>query len=422
MVEYKSLVKKFSGKVSIEDIQEEFNRLVNAINDMVDTINDMNELQDQDFTKGTVKLASQNYTLTLGSLKQVLNLYDGVTIGGTCINENGYCKLFPSLYVSKDYGIKQIPESLLSPNTYATDLYFNPDTEQVGFPAGEVVEVVSGSENTYANLTNNNEFGSITSSANSPNAYKATGTGWTVDVGNGPSSVTWTWTFPKECTITSLGTIDFSPTVNWLTFTGQVKTLEGVVLYTLQDNTMTPGIPLPVKTRGLQITFNGTFIQGTIGFKSLSLKVKADELEIDPSTIIEQGIQDLTGFNKIAMLDWKRDGVKTLNTTNDDLLLIPKTIPILNMTPTHFTVDGSIPLDNSTKGAFWVPCTSFAGSGTTQYATIEGVVVNKVVGGGHRSNGWLWCYNPIWIPKDLSLSLTGGCNKALQYKMEFNKT
>lgn len=422
MVDYKSLVKKFSGKVTISDIQEEFDRLVNGINDMVNTINTMNELQEQDFTKGSIRLASQNYTLTLGSLKQILNLYDGVTIGGTCIEENGYCKLFPSLYVSKEYGVTQIPESLLSPNTYATDLYFNPDTKQVGFPAGETIEVQPATSNVYSNLSNNNEFGSITSSINSTNAYLATkSNGWVNPVSGDIGTISWTWTFPKECTITSLD-IGFTQTVNWLISQTQIKTLEGTLLFQINnDQPITPVVPLPVKTRGLRIEGTGYFISGTYGFNNLSVTLKPEQIEIDPSTIIEQGIQDLTGFNRIAMLDWKRDGVKTLNTTDDSLLVLPDNIPIINITPTHFTTDGYVPLDNTNKGAFLIPCCNFAGNGTVQTSTLQGVVINKIVGRGGNSSGWLWCYNPVWIPKGLSLSITGAANKALQYKMEVNK-
>ena len=409
MTDFKNSVKKFSGKVTIQDIQEEFDRLVNGINEMVDTINTMNELQEFDFSKGSVKLAGQQYTLTLGALRQVLNLYDGTVLGGKCVNIEGYCKVFPSLYVSKEYGIVQIPESTIQPNEYGTDLYFNPETKDIGFPAGEVIEVsgTSGSETTYTNLDNNNVYGSITSSQDSTNAYMATtATGLTFyspsypNYAGSQADLTVTWTFPKKTTI-----VDYSMNVSVDNYaypsTLKVETLEGADI--------TSSVPSGTKTRGIVVTLH-TGAWKSANIKNLYVQVLESHSEVDPATIIDTGIEDLTGYEKIAMLDWVR-GEQTLNTTKDYLYVQPDKIPTISINPVSFTPSQGNPvLNNSANSLFYL----FKGRSQPTTNPTMNVYTDLTDNTttwqycGSTIRAYSWSYNPLWIPKGTPINgLTG---------------
>ena len=74
-------INDFRGQVKIADVQAAFNEIVNRINSAIDTYKSAQELEDIDYTKGSPKLSSAGYTLTVGGLKSILNAYSGCTIG-----------------------------------------------------------------------------------------------------------------------------------------------------------------------------------------------------------------------------------------------------------------------------------------------------------------------------------------------------
>ena len=74
-------INDFRGQVKIADVQAAFNEIVNRINSAIDTYKSAQELEDIDYTKGSPKLSSAGYTLTVGGLKSILNAYNGCTIG-----------------------------------------------------------------------------------------------------------------------------------------------------------------------------------------------------------------------------------------------------------------------------------------------------------------------------------------------------
>lgn len=441
MTEYKKQVKTFAGKVTIQDIQQEFDRLITGINNAVNTINSMNGIAELDFTKGSNRLSSKNYTLTLGSLKQVLNLYDGTVLGGTCVNINGACKVFPLLYVSRDKGIIHLKDQYLQANDKAIDLFFNPDTKDIGFPAGDWTEVTptGGAGEVYQNLTSNNDWGSITANANSTEAYKATTSNGVQD--QMYNIFPWTWTFPEQRTlikfIASFLIVGQLQSNQWMKL--RVETLDGRLVkdITLDANSghqavisntictewnIDTGVINIPNTNGITIKRIGTDSNGgALKFLGMYLydfgiQVEgASQAEIE-GTPTQQGIDDLTGYKRIALLDWKR-GFDILNTTEDNILCLPDNMPVLNITATQFTNTGKIPLNNSSKSCFFIPCCQFAGEGAVRTVELQGTTISRFGGDGHKSNSWIWAYNPIWIPSNLAITVTGNWNKMLNYKM-----
>lgn len=123
---YRDRVKSFKGKVKIEDVQNEFNILVNAINKNIEKLNSYANLNVNDFYIGSTQIPSSNYTLTLGALKSIISAYDKTTLGGTVVKmpgDNTKCIIFPSLIPIDGQGIIQTNTTVLQrPNSNPTAL------------------------------------------------------------------------------------------------------------------------------------------------------------------------------------------------------------------------------------------------------------------------------------------------------------
>lgn len=115
MSNYRDQVKQFTGVVRIQDIKNEFDRLVNGINSVVTAINAIGDLADHDYSVGGNNISAPNYTMTLGALKQFLSAYDDKTVIRApiikCPGDNNYYKAFPGLYCDSDIGIIQTPDA-----------------------------------------------------------------------------------------------------------------------------------------------------------------------------------------------------------------------------------------------------------------------------------------------------------------------
>lgn len=126
---YEKNVHEFKGKVTIQDIQNEFNSLVSAINLLVIDINELDQYKDRDYSEGSENIPSSNYTLTLGALKKILDAYNGCFIGGTCVESPitpGEIITFPMLRVSNTEGIEQIANTSIRDNDKAgIDIYYD---------------------------------------------------------------------------------------------------------------------------------------------------------------------------------------------------------------------------------------------------------------------------------------------------------
>lgn len=74
--------KVFKGQVKVQDIKDEFDRLVNSINSVVDQYNETLDAIGGDlYGEGSGNLAAPGYTLTVGGLKVLMNAYRGCAVG-----------------------------------------------------------------------------------------------------------------------------------------------------------------------------------------------------------------------------------------------------------------------------------------------------------------------------------------------------
>ena len=69
--------KDFKGQVKISDVQKAFDNLVERINDSIDAYNESSYVTDINYNNVSEELAPLNYTLSVGGLKKILEIYDG---------------------------------------------------------------------------------------------------------------------------------------------------------------------------------------------------------------------------------------------------------------------------------------------------------------------------------------------------------
>lgn len=127
MSSYKDLVKNFSGVVHIADIQEEFDRLLTGLAQLKDKMEELENISDLDYTKGKPSLSAKDFTLTLGGLKEILQVYNNKVIEEPIIvklpNETDKYKAFPGLYCDEEVGITQTNDNVLTLDN--SDVYFS---------------------------------------------------------------------------------------------------------------------------------------------------------------------------------------------------------------------------------------------------------------------------------------------------------
>lgn len=179
------MVKNFKGIVKISDIQNEFDNLVTGLNTAVDTYNSIKDIEGVDYTKGGSILAPLGYTLTIGGLKQFMEIYDGCAFGVRVFKTgNNECKPTKGVLITKD-NIYRIPDNPVT--GYGTALYYNPKTHtcQVGGTVQQVRNV------TFPKATSNSNPFTISTSYNATNGWKAfsgqvgLGKGWSMGTTDG---------------------------------------------------------------------------------------------------------------------------------------------------------------------------------------------------------------------------------------------
>lgn len=118
MSNYKDLVKNFSGVVHIADIQEEFDRLLTGLAQLQAKMDELENISDLDYTKGKPSLSAKDFTLTLGGLKKILQVYNNKVIEEPIIvklpDETDKYKAFPGLYCDEEVGITQTNDNVLT--------------------------------------------------------------------------------------------------------------------------------------------------------------------------------------------------------------------------------------------------------------------------------------------------------------------
>lgn len=163
------MAKDFKGIVKISDIQNEFDNIVSSINDSVDEYNNMEGLKDIDYNKAGSTLAQLGYTLTIGGLKQFMQIYNGYCFGCRVFKTStNQCKPTGGILVTEDR-FYRIPTDLV--NGYGTMLFYNPKTNKC--QVGGAAKVWKSW--TQPKITSNNSFGSFFASHNTGIAWKSTG-------------------------------------------------------------------------------------------------------------------------------------------------------------------------------------------------------------------------------------------------------
>lgn len=118
MSNYKDLVKNFSGVVHIADIQEEFDRLLTGLAQLKNKMDELENVSNLNYTKGKPSLSAKDFTLTLGGLKKILQVYNNKVIEEPIIiklpNETNKYKAFPGLYCNEEVGIIQTNDNILT--------------------------------------------------------------------------------------------------------------------------------------------------------------------------------------------------------------------------------------------------------------------------------------------------------------------
>lgn len=428
----RNLETSFVGKVTIQSIQNEFDNIVAYINEMIDTANAVEEINEQDFSKGSIYLSGPKFTLTLGALKQILNSYDGCVLGGTTVKiTDSSCKVFPSLYIDKDRGIVQIPDEYLAKNDNSQTLFYNPSTKDVGFPAGEWEESYDSSPSgTYTNLSNNNEFGNIYANNNTERAFASTRTSGWYYLGETSNGCDLCWDFSQEKELTDISLIWVMGGTYWFFAENanvSIFTKEGTLIATLVNIpgiTSTQPTAIPISITGMSVKTSGIIIRMTgnmtgyqtnsaFSIKNLSITVKGSQYIIN-GTPSQEGIQDLTGYTPIENIDWV-SGNDILNTTLSKKTLfevsnkpnVVITNPNVIQATTNEQLDNLYNGDsNTTVGRFICPYTRWGSATPTTPApgntTLDGKVVSET--DSWNSN---WCWNPLWIPPNVANKLGG---------------
>lgn len=125
------MVKQFKGEVKISDVQNEFDTLLNRINEMIDAYNGTNQvITNIDYTKGGSNLAPSGYTLTVGGIKQALKSLDGHVVGGKCFyNTANTVKMSDGLLFTKG-GVFRLPDSILTRPDNGNSIWFDTNKEE----------------------------------------------------------------------------------------------------------------------------------------------------------------------------------------------------------------------------------------------------------------------------------------------------
>jgi len=137
MSNFKNQVKSFSGVVHINDIQEEFDRLLQGLKELQKRINEVSSIGDIDLSVGKDILSPADCTLTLGALKKVLQVYQNKAIIRPKIIKlpSGKYKAFPGLFCinQNESGCIQTKDNVINsiPQYKEVDMYIDSATNEI---------------------------------------------------------------------------------------------------------------------------------------------------------------------------------------------------------------------------------------------------------------------------------------------------
>lgn len=110
------MAKIFKGQVKVSDIQEEFTRLVNAINVIVDKYNTALDLVGDDlYQTGTPNLSAPGYALSVGGFKTLLKGFKGFTIGSRVYRYGTKLIVSKGVYIKDENSIIKLPQAIVTP-------------------------------------------------------------------------------------------------------------------------------------------------------------------------------------------------------------------------------------------------------------------------------------------------------------------
>lgn len=129
-------MKEFKGQVKISDIQAEFDRLVEAVNNSIDEYNELIQKSALlNLSKGSANLSNKGYTLSLGGLKTILRAFRNQVVGCNVFRNNTTLNITKGFIVKTNntdgtINVIKLPAARISITnlTDAKKLYFNTDT------------------------------------------------------------------------------------------------------------------------------------------------------------------------------------------------------------------------------------------------------------------------------------------------------
>lgn len=449
--------KKFKGKVKISDIEQAFNKVITYINDFISYINNSIDLLDEesenkiDVTKGSNTLPASEYCLTIGALKQVLEVYDDTNIGGITVKDplnSGRAIVFPSLIIQKDSGISVIPQTIVDKPTQQ-EIEDNPDLGSSIYydtSSGNIVD-------TGNKRTSNWEYSSDLNSANIDVGYYATKA---YDTTSGEISVSFrdASTSNNFCAVSPVN----KPTqVNYLLYSGEgsisANEINTISIEYYPDNsnvlseahftydsisgewtTDSPNIfelldrgnnriEITPKSdyiyfRAFEVTYNEVQSSGD------SLIIHTDKKQYTYNPSAGQYVPNPNAVF-ISAVDWNRDEY-IMNTTPDWLFVNPDTSPVISIMAEVIDSRQTVNPDLS-KPQFIIPARQgvYRGEtgdniGSVQLTGGKVIFDNNQFNNGSRAKGSLeTIYVPIWCPKGMANSIITvyGRSKAFNYRL-----
>lgn len=117
----------FRGQVRVQDIQDEFDSLIESINKLIDVYNQAeSSLGNVDFSNGKDQLSPAGFALTIGGLKKIIAAYQGDIWGCQVWKSANGCIITSGLWF-KDDKVVPIPSGRVS-GTLGRYIDYNPDT------------------------------------------------------------------------------------------------------------------------------------------------------------------------------------------------------------------------------------------------------------------------------------------------------
>ena len=249
------MVKNFKGIVKVSDVQNEFDKLVKGLNTSVDEYNNIDEVKNIDYNKAGSLLGQLGYTLTIGGLKQFMQIYNGFCFGCKVFKTgNNQCKPTGGILVTEDK-FYRIPTDIIS--GHGSMLFYNPKTDKCLL--GGTTKVTK--QVSIPAATSNNKPWTITTNYSQSTAWKGVNynqygknkSGWSL--GNMRDAFT-SGDLQKEGS-----SIDRNKCTRWIELKYPTK-----LTYTKSNNAI---LSICLCTPKLQ-PFNGSFVLGTlsVGFDS----------------------------------------------------------------------------------------------------------------------------------------------------------